>query len=665
VAVDDLRVLRLRSFSKGYGLAGCRVGYALGAPEIIATFDKVRNHFGVGRLSQAGALAALEDQAYLGTVREHMRAARLRLGEICAAHSLTALPSATNFVTIDCGRDAAFAKVVLAELLERDVFVRMPGLPPLDRCIRVSCGTDAELVRRTAVIEAPCSRVASDCQRDPPHRASTTAVSGRTSSRGSSRSRSRPPSAARRSSSDGRTDGRTDSLVTRARSNSEPGFEVPGARGRRATLASATARARNSPDVGISLLALSSQSVLTRARYTKRVVLPTNDTILRHRCVPLHNLVSSTGAVSARHGDTPAMEPAGRVDKSVLNVQNARHHSPSEVSCATISLPGTVDLRRGPLSLLGCCGCFVDGDRVVTASVADALDGAENARRARTEGLDHSPIRAGTAEILDGERSLHDLQHTAAGAGAAIAASIVVHDGTMVMMMMMMMRRGGGAVLLFGGWCEQVGRLQLGPESGRQREHGVARDAREDSAVERGCGQLQVGTSCRAPQHEEVHGAGFCDQRMRSVAVAICVWAGRPQKGVGRGGVLNGQKGRTAVGGGGEPQILRTPLRTRLALCQDRASVVATAFGRAGPSLVRARVLGRGEELDWREARGEVRADGAGNHVEQRLLRRTQAELVLRGDERGTQVECVPTPLRDPPPAGLDLHKSLDAAGLR
>ena len=145
VAVDDLRVLRLRSFSKGYGLAGSRVGYALGAPEIIASFDKIRNHFGVGRVSQAGALAALEDQDYLQEVRARMRVSRLRLGEISASHGLTALPSATNFVTIDCGRDAAFAKVVLAELLERDVFVRMPGMPPLDRCIRVSCGTDEEL----------------------------------------------------------------------------------------------------------------------------------------------------------------------------------------------------------------------------------------------------------------------------------------------------------------------------------------------------------------------------------------------------------------------------------------------------------------------------------------------------------------------------------------
>ena len=145
VAVDDLRVLRFRTFSKGYGLAGCRIGYALGAPEIISAFDKIRNHFGIGRVSQAGALAALLDQGHLQQVREHVRSARKILGDVAEQHGLSVLPSATNFVTIDCGKDGAFARLALAELLERDVFVRMPGAPPLDRCIRVSCSSEADL----------------------------------------------------------------------------------------------------------------------------------------------------------------------------------------------------------------------------------------------------------------------------------------------------------------------------------------------------------------------------------------------------------------------------------------------------------------------------------------------------------------------------------------
>ena len=144
-AVDDLRVVRLRTFSKAYGLAGLRIGYAMGAPEIISSFDKIRNHFGVSRVAQAAALAALGDHAYLAEVQERVRAARQRLLAICGKYDLMPLPSSTNFVTIDCGRDSTFAKVVLTELHERDVFVRMPGAAPLDRCIRVSCGMDAEL----------------------------------------------------------------------------------------------------------------------------------------------------------------------------------------------------------------------------------------------------------------------------------------------------------------------------------------------------------------------------------------------------------------------------------------------------------------------------------------------------------------------------------------
>jgi histidinol-phosphate aminotransferase len=48
-------------------------------------------------------------------------------------------------VAIDCGRDGAFARAVLAALGERDVFIRMPGVAPLDRCVRVSAAPDAEL----------------------------------------------------------------------------------------------------------------------------------------------------------------------------------------------------------------------------------------------------------------------------------------------------------------------------------------------------------------------------------------------------------------------------------------------------------------------------------------------------------------------------------------
>jgi len=142
---DDPRVIRMRTFSKAHGLAGARVGYAVAAAPLIASFDKVRNHFGMCRTSQLGALAALRDRDWLDKVRAHVAAGRDRIARIAAENGLTALPSATNFVTVDCGADGALARRVLAELAERDVFVRMPGIPPLDRCIRISVGPDDQL----------------------------------------------------------------------------------------------------------------------------------------------------------------------------------------------------------------------------------------------------------------------------------------------------------------------------------------------------------------------------------------------------------------------------------------------------------------------------------------------------------------------------------------
>jgi len=145
IAPDDPRVIRFRTFSKAHGLAGARVGYALAAPELIRAFDKVRNHFGMCRISQAGALAALADAGWFADVRAEVAAARDRIAAIAAENGLAALPSATNFVAIDCGAHGDFARRVLAELVARGIFVRMPFVAPQDRCIRVSCGPAAAL----------------------------------------------------------------------------------------------------------------------------------------------------------------------------------------------------------------------------------------------------------------------------------------------------------------------------------------------------------------------------------------------------------------------------------------------------------------------------------------------------------------------------------------
>jgi histidinol-phosphate aminotransferase len=133
-------VIRMRTFSKAYGMAGARVGYAIGPKSLITAFHKIRNHFGMSRISQAGALAALADQSYLAQTLENIAAARLQITEIAAENGLTALPSATNFVAIDCGQSGDFARKVLTSLTAQGIFVRMPFVVPQDRCIRISAG---------------------------------------------------------------------------------------------------------------------------------------------------------------------------------------------------------------------------------------------------------------------------------------------------------------------------------------------------------------------------------------------------------------------------------------------------------------------------------------------------------------------------------------------
>jgi histidinol-phosphate aminotransferase len=145
LALDNPQVLRLRTFSKAYGLAGARIGYALGETSAIQEFNKIRNHYGVNRIAQAAAIAAIADQAYLAEAVAKIRAAKERLIRIALENGLKPLPSGANFVTMDCGLDGRFAQTLMNALIERDVFLRKPMGTPQDRCIRVSCGPDADI----------------------------------------------------------------------------------------------------------------------------------------------------------------------------------------------------------------------------------------------------------------------------------------------------------------------------------------------------------------------------------------------------------------------------------------------------------------------------------------------------------------------------------------
>jgi histidinol-phosphate aminotransferase len=127
----------MRTFSKAHGMAGARIGYGIARVDTIAAFDKIRHHFGVNAIAQAGALASLADPIHVDQVVARVAEGRRDYERLASSLGLATLPSATNFVAIDVG-SAERARSLLAALQQRGVFVRMPGAAPLDRCIRVT-----------------------------------------------------------------------------------------------------------------------------------------------------------------------------------------------------------------------------------------------------------------------------------------------------------------------------------------------------------------------------------------------------------------------------------------------------------------------------------------------------------------------------------------------
>ena len=158
--IGQPNILRMRTFSKAYGLAGARIGYAIGTLGNAQAFDKIRNHFGMARISIQAALAALEDQVYLVDVVARIAASREHIARIARANGLAPLASATNFVTVDCGRDGTHARAIVDGLMEHGVFIRMPGIAPLNRCIRISVGPDEDMALLEEALPKVLERVA-------------------------------------------------------------------------------------------------------------------------------------------------------------------------------------------------------------------------------------------------------------------------------------------------------------------------------------------------------------------------------------------------------------------------------------------------------------------------------------------------------------------------
>ena len=129
----------LRTFSKAYGLAAARVGYAIGPRELIADLERVRIAFNVNAIAQAGAIAALDDEQHLLQSVQLNRRERGRMLRALADQGLSVAPSQANFVLVEL---AGAAAPVYEALLRRGVIVRtLAGLP---HKLRISVGLAEE-----------------------------------------------------------------------------------------------------------------------------------------------------------------------------------------------------------------------------------------------------------------------------------------------------------------------------------------------------------------------------------------------------------------------------------------------------------------------------------------------------------------------------------------
>ncbi len=157
-AVLDPRTIRLRTFSKAFGLAGARVGYAVCAASYVAVFQRIRQHFGVNRTAQIGALAALDDLEFARSVVAEVAAGREEYAELGRRLGCRTLPSATNFVCFEIGTRSA-AEAMVETLLAHGVFVRKPAAAPIDGYIRVTVGTVAQRTAFAKIFAEALERV--------------------------------------------------------------------------------------------------------------------------------------------------------------------------------------------------------------------------------------------------------------------------------------------------------------------------------------------------------------------------------------------------------------------------------------------------------------------------------------------------------------------------
>jgi len=143
----------VRTFSKAYGLAALRVGFAASHPDVADVLNRIRQPFNVNSLALEGARAGLADRAHIARSVALVAAERPRLARELAARGLTVLPSAGNFVLVDIG-SAARAAALNEHLLRRGLIVRPVGNYGLAQYLRITVGRAEENTRLLSAIDA-------------------------------------------------------------------------------------------------------------------------------------------------------------------------------------------------------------------------------------------------------------------------------------------------------------------------------------------------------------------------------------------------------------------------------------------------------------------------------------------------------------------------------
>ena len=142
-------IIILRTFSKAYGLAGLRLGYAIAAPQLVTYMERIRQPFNVNLLAQTAGIAALEDKKFLQKTRGLTLKGKDFIYQQLSKMGLRYVPSVANFILVDVGRDS---QKVFKKMLKLGVIIRDMRQYGLVNFIRVTIGTQTENQRFLRVL---------------------------------------------------------------------------------------------------------------------------------------------------------------------------------------------------------------------------------------------------------------------------------------------------------------------------------------------------------------------------------------------------------------------------------------------------------------------------------------------------------------------------------